>query len=843
MAFHWMLPSPRPNLKDGVDNVSAANLKIALSVAYPILNRYSKLAKDFPAFFIYNSWRHVCRLLRELELSMGDQIHRACVNGWINGCCNLQSQMSIHRGRTFMMTNKPTDRNPVGVRTYARKSGEIEIKILTSSVRDCFWVLIYYKGWLSGSYKYNHVSKTSHIANELDKLLDAGGLYCIQSYGHFMSFNKIIDALFEGRSVYEVNMPPELYLMNLSSTELIEAWQKGELSVKYGESGFQMMETDSELSNDLYQLLGPTGQLGLTHLLAKKYDVRTANTLSMYSREYWLDNNDYLNSLKFLIEKNCSKTFRGYVGKNWQGKRYCNDICHLLYLSGYPRLWYYEKDMRPTKKCHPFMLLCEYKVRDHTVLIKGARKGFNYLKEKRRLTKNINEAYQDYAGGWHSKGGNFQKCHLINYELEVKKLNEFKSRDRLFNKLSNAKQPSIEKRFTLAGEIDGAAVLEAKNKESEIKAKMSYADRLLKNIDVVAEEIVKVDRCRALAPIFKQSLQNCKKAREDLTEILDCNLKTSPESTSGWQRPKNASRKWLKFNVGRSCFSVRTDNIYDILDNYEQDCTDKLKNLSEVERGENRDIFDDTIDLLKAEANYSRNRLHKKLRSEREWGSADPEIITRKMAPRNLGKGRVRQKDKRKNVWIKNNNKRASEIQSCKKRGVVSKHIKIRDHYQQYRCIRVVKLRKSKILTEARKRVKVEPMCLFPFPKLDFSGQKYDDRGPFHYTPPLMPKMITFNKWELPLKDPVRYHDKFGEIILDRDCALYTAEGVELYLDEIRTIRYAIYPDGEIMRFGKRGNRSKNIGPKQPKIKITKFDEFTPEILSLYLRNLLDYYS
>jgi hypothetical protein len=841
IAFKWMLPSPRPNLREGVDNVSAAKLKIALSVAFPILSRYHKIADEFPAFFIYNSWRHICRILREYELSMGDQLHRACVSGWINGCCNLQNPMSIHRGRTFRLTEKPIENMVREEGCYSGFIGDIEIKMLFSKKRDCFWVLMYYRGWLSGSYRYNDILKTKHISDNLRKLMEAGGLFCLGGYGHFLPISQILDSLYSGRCVYEVNMPPELYLMNLSSTDLIEAWSKGELSVRYSAGGMTVHDDSSELDEDLYQFLGPMGHIGLTHLLSKKYDEKTANILSSYSKDFWGDGKCYLRSLKFLIEKNCSKTFRNYVSRNWQGKRYCNDICHLLYLSGYPRLWYYEKEMKVTKCCLPYMPLCEYKERSHTVLIKGARKGFNYLKEKKKLTKNILDRYQDILGDWYTKNKDFQKCHLINYDLEVKNQNAFISSNKLFNKLNNVKSQSLEKKLEVASSIDMSLPESSLQKHKVMKEKMSYAMSLTKDLETVAEEIVKIDRCRALSPIIKLSLENCQKAKSDLNEAIKPKVKM--DSNGEWEIPKKTTKKWVKFNLGRDKFEVSTDNVFEILDGYEKDCKEKLKGISSVDRTDDRDHFHDVVDMLKAEANYSRNRLHKKLRKEREWGNAEPEIIMSRIHKRNVGKGRCRHREKRRPMWIKNNNKRAADIQSCKKKGVISKYIKIKEHYQQYRCIRVVNLRKSKIISEARRRVKIEPMYFFPFPKVEFKNQKYDERGIFNYTTPTFLKRIKNCWWERPAEEEVVYHDRFGKIVLDKKCAHYTKEGVELYLDRDRTIRYAIYPNGEIIRFGKRGNRSKKVGPKQPVIKIVKFDEFSPEFLSTYLRDLLDYYS
>lgn len=818
IAFNWMLPKPRPNLKEGIDNKAAANLKVAISVAYEVVCKFPKIIDSHPAFIIYNSWRHICRVLREYDMSMGDHIYRGMLFGWLNGCCNIQKPMSIHHGKTHMLSSSKKPR--LGSRQQLDVSvGRLSFKIRASESRGCYWVFAYIDGYMSCSLRYYDFGSLHNVISCLEELAESGGLFCVKSCRHFYSFNELVDKLAKGHCVYPVNLPPELYLMEECESVIMEQFENSSLSVKYCENSISIVNELTDSFQSLFEVVGSMGIAGVSHLLSKKYDLHTSTILTEYTKGFWKSDEKILMALTFLVEKNCSRTFKGYIKENWQGKRYCGDVSHLLTLCGYPRLWYYDKNMPATKICQKYMLSCTYKEREHTVLLKGARKGFNYLKVKRKLTKAMlldQEAlWEADPYNYKQKPIHFDRCPLRNYELTVAKRNVFITKDRMFNALACAKVR--ETKLERISDKMPNMLEQSIHCEEVVGKRYSYHDALSKNLDVIAESVVLCSRARAVAPIVMESKKNCSNFRKSLDKY--CREEDKEElSPDGWEKP--GKRLTVRFEVGRQKLETGIGNVYSILENYEEDCENKMKELLNLPIKLSNKEIEDGVDFLRAEANFSRNRKHLEVRKKKEW-MIKPEI-TVIQKPKFYGTGYSSQRTKHNGTWRKKCNKRAAEIMSFRKKGLVSNYEKIERHYLQFRCKRVVKLRRMKILAEARKRVKLQPLFFIMFPKLKILGKHASRGDDWSWNKP----RIKYAKLEQTeeLKEPVTYSDCKGSVTLDKSLATISHTGAELYMDENKVCRY-YHLRGCFFRYGPAGGVNKTKGKvKQKYIKFVKMD-------------------
>jgi hypothetical protein len=578
--------------------------------------------------------------------------------------------------------------------------------------------------------------------------------------------------------------------------------------------------------SDEFELTDEIGLFGLYRLLSDKFDATTASILSEYTADFWGDEETTKKALKFLIEKNCSKQFKFYINKNWQGKRYCNDISHLLKLSGYPRLWYYDKNMVATKKCHEYMLSCEYKPRNHTILIKEGRPGSDYLREKRKLTKRITQVIKTNFGDYPMKDYNFPKCSLKNYKLRVAKTNVFNTKDKVYNKLITKIDDSLKE--DLVASISGDLLSKSMKANEKVSKKVSYAEKVSENLPLACEDVVMKGRCKILKPIISESLKECIKFRRELS--LHLGVKTVESSwyvADGWHEPKKVYR--VRLHVGGEKFSTNTSNIFDILRGYEEDCELKLKKIEEKITDSLNVSLEDIADHLKADSIISRKKIHKKARMKREWSEPKP-LDPQAQSDLNFNLGRVPAIRKRNKTWAKMWNRRQDEIFKSSKKGEVSNHIKVMTHYQQFRSTKVTKVRKSRTIFEALKNIKKTDFFFVKFPKLEILPT-HDERAKYKVRP----------KDQLRITNPKQYHTRKGGIIgydhpsgkleLNSDLGKRTGSGGLAFFDSNWVLRFLVENDRVILMCNRKGNHAEWKTPYvMPKITFLRMEMSTDEV-------------
>jgi hypothetical protein len=744
IAFNWMLPKMRPNLKASTHSITAARLKIAISVAFEVLNTRFELAERYPAFIIYNSWRHICRILRETRHSHTNHILRCQVYGWVNGCCNLSDPMSIHEGKVFMMTEHSLYRfnEFEGVNTI--ENGGIKIKFKTSEQLDCFWVYIFIKGEYAASFRYYKCHMLSHVFVNLKDLIDAGGLFCVKSPGHFYSFYEILENLMEGRSCYPVNLPPELYLGSTREIVLIKNIKNAEVKVLEDMNrDWNVYEFADKKLKDIFEELG---EIGLCHLLSKKYDMRTSTVLSEYTKKFWVDQSLYFCAMKFLIESNDSINMRRYIKtKNWQRKRYCNDICHLLVLSGYPRLWYYEKNMPATSICKPFMLCCLNEVRDHTVLLRSKERIEHYKKERRKCSNALKRMKECVVGS-----SEYQKWDHIQYGSVVKKLenhslksksNPFMTKDRMFNAIVHASRMKshAEQSKHINNKIPNAFEIMMPTIKDTFK-KLSYMDTLVNNIDDVAKSAVIIDKKKRVLPKLEESLNNCLTLRRDLSTFNFEKGVSETDEFEKWSKPKKPLR--IRAYLGREEISVNTDNVFSILDNYEADVSEKIKKI----RDEKPLVDDETTinQLVTAQLIYNKNQKHKKMRIAREYNT---ELLKKKINEFALKGKKACLVDFERKKRLKSNNSKVDKIKKMNKKGAISKYELDSKHRQQFKSKKVCRIKPHVKRYHMYKMADQVLEFQTLFPKIEVLGI-HDERGEWKWPEFDLPKCITHDKRE-----------------------------------------------------------------------------------------------
>jgi hypothetical protein len=742
IAFNWMLPKKRPNLQASTHPITAAKLKIAISIAYEVLNTRADLAEKYPAFIIYNSWRHICRILRETRYSNTNHVLRCQVYGWVNGCCNLSNPMSVHEGKVFMMTEQALYRfNEFdGINTLESES--LKIKFKTSEQLDCFWVYIFVKNEYAASFRYYKCHMLSHVFVNLKDLINAGGLYCVKSPGHFYSFYEILENLMEGKSCYPVNLPPELYLGSTKEIVLIKKIKSAEVKV------LEDLNKDKDIyefaDKKLRDIFEELGEIGLCHLLSKKYDVRTATILSEYTKKFWAEQTLYHCAMKFLIESNDSISIRYYIKtKNWQRKRYCNDICHLLMLSGYPRLWYYEKNMPATSACKPFMLCCHKEERSHTVLLRGKAQMDLYKKEIKKYSNALKRRKLCEVGS-----AEYHKWDGIQYGSVVRKLenhsvraklNPFITKDRMYNAIMHAsRMSSLDNQYK---HINSKIYNAFENMMPTIKKtfnKLSYLETLTKNIDEVAKSAVIIDKKKNILPRLEESLKNCLNFRRDLCAFSTTHNECRAENPERWEKPKKPFR--IRAYLGKEEVSVNTDNVFDILENYEADVSEKIKRMKD----EKPLIGDETAinQLITAQIIYNKNQKHKKMRIAREYNT---ETLKKKINEFKVSDKSARIADLGRKKRLKSNNSKIDKIKKMRKKGLISKYELDSNHRQQFRSKKVCRIKpyvkRYHLYKMANQTLEFQTL----FPKIEVLDV-HDERGEWKWPEFNLPKCITSDK-------------------------------------------------------------------------------------------------
>jgi hypothetical protein len=762
VAFNWMLPKPRPNLREGIDKNSAAKLKVAISIAYDVLVKFQDKIDGNEPFFIYNSWRHICRVLRESVYSPTDHLRRATVYGWVNGCCNLKNPMALHSGVTYMLTADECWDFEGFEGLEILESGRVRLRFRSCEERDCFWVFIYLDDAYSGSFRFSSTRKLVHVYNNLKMMMfESGGLFCVESPGHFYNFSDLLDGLVSGKSCYRVNLPADVYLGKKTEIALHRKWKEGEvitLSNLIDKSKrVELIPSDEKLDVALGQL----GEYGLIHLLGLKFDHRTSVILSDHARAFWKTKEIAECALTFLIELNDSRQICKYIkGMNWQRKRYCNDVCHILHLAGYPRLWYYEKDMPATEVCRPFLLCCKREPRDHFILEKGKEDYKEYLKKKRR---NYKAQLQDNDGYYiHSIKYIPYKEKADKVSYTIKPQNTFVTKDRVYNTLvrCNNVADHAEQVRMIEKKLPGLAA-KSENIIASVFKKLDYVkaikNNMSENMRIVAEEVRKEKATKSI----KESIKNCEDFREKLAEYS----KIKKFELDPWMRPKKPFR--VRARLGREEVFTNTDNIYTIMENFEADCAEKLESF-----GDNKVSKEDLCamkQVVAAEILGDKNKEHKKRRKERE--------MTFERHVRNIEKSKDFAYNNKLTEKLKTHFYRRMErfkvienkfkkLRKLKPDDIRRKKKELLTELnQQHRSKKVKNVRDMKYLWYGAKNGLMSSLSVIAFPKIDIVGE-YDQRGQWKWdttkkiTNEPMPYWMTLNPDELKAYNKERTMEK-----------------------------------------------------------------------------------
>jgi hypothetical protein len=733
VAFNWMLPKPRPNLRSAIDVPAAANLKVAISVAYCVLSKYTGFIKGNEPIFIYNSWRHLCRILRECKYSSTDHMKRCVVYGWVNGCCNLTNPMAVHTGPTYRLTESECWDFGGFEGADTLQSGNLRLRFRTSEEMDCFWIFIYIDGVYSASFRYYKVKLLVHVYNNLKMMMvDSGGLYCVENGNHFYSFNDLLDGLYSGKGCYKVNLPDDVYLGKKSEIILQRRWKAGEVITLENlidkTRKIELMPSDERIDAALGQL----GEYGLIHLLGLKFDHRTAVVLSNYCRAYWGITELAECAISFLIESNDSRSLSRYVkGYNWKRKRFCSDICHMLHYSGYPRLWYYDKKIPTTKVCRPFMLCCKKDEREHFIVEKGKEDYKEYLKKKKRNQKcmMIDPVTNDYVYADMKFMKYMEKPGKVSYN--VKKQNSFTTKDRVYNtlvKCNGMKESDKQVKF-LEEKLPGL-LKESEKIVHKVFDKLDYVNALKSNMEdnivQVANEVKKVKTMK----LIEESLENCRDFKKGLIDYAE----TKNIPLDAWCRPKKPFK--IRATLGREEIFTTTDSVYAIIENFEVDCLERINKIgfSKTDPEKVRVLKQ----VVSAEILMKQNINHKNKRIEREGNIKRHEEKLKNYKHKfrrwvddeavKIHNRAVYNKDrmeKRAKKAITKQNKVNRMSKTDPKRLKIER---ITELNQQHRSKRVKKIRDVKFMWHGFKTGKFEPMYFIKFPKIEIVGE-FDERG------------------------------------------------------------------------------------------------------------------
>lgn len=729
-----MLPKPRPNLKGPYDQLSAARLKVAISVAFCVLDKFSNKIEGNEAFFIYNSWRHICRIMRECKYSPTDHIKRCIVYGWVNGCCNISSPMSIHTGPTYMITESVLWDFEGFVGPETLYCDEVKIRFRVSEAMDCYWIFIYISNIYAASFRYYKTKNLVHVHNNLRRMCEEGGLFCVESSGHFYCFSDLLDLLESGKSCYPVNLPMDLYLGKRKEVVLIRRWKSGEAltleDIISKKKRHELMPSDERIDSSICQL----GEYGLIHLLGLKFDHRTAVILSNYARDYWDGEELASCSLIFLIESNDSRQICKYIdGLNWKRKRFCSDVCHILHFSGYPRLWYYDKNIPTSKVGRIYLLCCKNDKRNHFIVEKGKEDYKDFLKKKRRNLKCFSRdpITKEYIYPEMKVSKYMEK--MVTYNKREQ--NSFITKDRVYNTMKKCMVISdTEKQKKVMEEKLPGLVKMSESKIMRVFDKLDYVKALTSDMRANTIAVAKNIKEKKLTNIISTSLENCKRLKEDLKKY-EVEKRLIKEE---WQNPKKPYP--VRATLGREEIVTTSENIFHIIENFE---TENLEVINEIEKTNSTPHnISDVKQVVAANIINLQNIYHKKKRMERENNieritkkSEDkinklPVPLNREMEEMNYkfitSKGgmstRIKELRREKNKFnsMKNDDRRKI------------KKINLTELNNQFRSKRVKKIRDVKFLWQGAKTGEFEPLHFIAFPKIEVMGD-HEPRGPWKW--------------------------------------------------------------------------------------------------------------
>jgi hypothetical protein len=444
-------------------------------------------------------------------------------------------------------------------------------------------------------------------------------------------------------------------------------------------------------------------EISLIHSLSLKFGAVNGAVLANFSKAFWKKDALYKKAMQFLCMFYTSlKSKHITIGKNWQRKRYCNDVSYLLILMNLPRLCYFDTKIRPTALCKSFFSSCE---KSNTAF--WALKPSKNNKEHKRWIDMKNKAYleSDYQGMYDQKSLPFAKRYS---GLSRQQVDNHKDEDFIGFRNGTVKIEGLQVGRTKPGTVFVEKCMSNQKSVSETKR---YLEAAMRGQKTCCKKVLE----KILVPSVKKVLIESKKNVNAFINKLN-----SSEAPEEWKKPKSVFR----FKHNKSEYTAQRNYFEPLLKNYCEDLDEKIKSCSRVSDTLNKDELN-AVSLVASELRLNKAIMHNQKRKDKEWKETGSKWKKKGIYLKKLAKAK-------KDLSAENENKSAT---------VTGLKIKF---YQQKRNIKLIKIKKQRIFHSIVKMAGeipeyLENVILFP----DLKIVNWDNRAEFSVDQ----KQLTYHDW------------------------------------------------------------------------------------------------